>query len=169
MLSQISRSMGWPFTLVYLALIVSALYFTFASAPKALNSNGWPYVQGKITQSELIERKRSNKNSDIISVYSAKIEYQYEIDDNNYTGAEIKWADGNSDKILALIKKEHPAGSSVTVYYNPQKPNEAILQKGLSLGYILIGSFLLISICAMAFALYSNAKKRRLKLQTIST
>lgn len=168
MLNQISRTMGWPFALVYLALIVSALYFTFVSAPKALNSNDWPYVQGKITHIELMERKRSNKNSDIISIYSARLKFQYAIADKTYTGVQIKWADRNRDKILALIEKEHPTGSSVTVYYNPQKPNEAVLQQGLSFGHILTGLFLLISICAMAFALYSNAKKRRLKLQTIS-
>jgi uncharacterized protein DUF3592 len=163
MFSQLSKSMGWTFTLVYLALIVSALYFTFVSAPKALNTNDWPYVQGKVTQSELIERKRSTKNSDIVTVYSAKIQYQYTVGDNTYAGVQIKWADRNQNKIKTLIEKEFPTGGSATVFYNPQKPAEAVLQQGLSLGHIVTGLFLLVSICAMAWTLYSNARKRRLK------
>ncbi len=161
MLSQISKSMGWPFTLVYLGLIMSALYFTFVSAPKALNTNDWPYVQGKVMQSELIARKRTTKNSDIVTVYSAKIHFIYALEGKTYTGLQTKWADRNPAKIRVLIKKEYPPGAEVTVFYNPQKPNEAVLQQGLSLVHILTGLFLLVSISAMAWALYRNARKRR--------
>ena len=163
MLSQISKTMGWPFTLVYLSLIISALYFTFVVAPNAINVNDWPYVQGKVTQLDLIERKRSNKNSDIISVHSAKIKYQYIVDDKNYVSTQLKLAERNKEKILSLIEKEYASGSKVTVYYNPENPSQSTLQQGLSSGHILTGLFLLVSICAMALALYRNARKRRLK------
>ena len=161
MLRQISNTMGWPFALVYIFLIVCALYFTFVAAPKALNPNDWPYTQGKVTQSELIERKRSNKNSDIISVYSAKIQYQYTVGGKTYSGTQIRWAHPNQKTIETLIKKEHPAEADVTVFYNPQKAKESFLQQGLSLAHVLTGLFLLVSICSMAWALYRNASKRR--------
>ncbi len=161
MLRQISKTMGWPFTLVYIILIVSALYFTFVAAPKALNANDWPYTQGKVAQSELIERKRSNKNSDIVTVYLAKIKYQYAVDGKTYSSVQIRWADRSKNKIESLIGKEFPADALVTVFYNPKRPEEAVLQQGLSLAHMLIGLFLLVSICSMAWALYRNANKRR--------
>lgn len=161
MLRQISKTMGWPFTLVYLTLIVSALYFTFVAAPKALNANDWPYTQGKVAHIELIERKRSNKNSDIVTVYSAKLHYQYAVDGKTYSSIQVRWADRNKEKISSLIEKEHAPGSKVTLYYNPKNPNQSALQQGLSSGHVLTGLFLLVSICAMAWALYRNANKRR--------
>lgn len=162
MLRQISRAMGWPFTLVYIVLIVSALYFTFVAAPKALNTNEWPYTQGKVTQSELVERKRSNKNGDIINVYSAKIQYQYTVDGKTYSATQLRGADRNQNRIESLIAKEYPTDAVTTVFYNPENPGEAVLQQGLSLAHILIGLFLLVSISSMAWALYRNASKRRL-------
>jgi Protein of unknown function (DUF3592) len=161
MLRQISQTMGWPFTLVYIVLIVSALYFTFVVAPKALNANDWPSTQGEVTQSELIERKRLNKNSDIVTVYSAKIQYQYVVNDKTYSGTQLRWADRNQNRIELQMVKEYPTAAITTVFYNPQNPEEAVLQKGLSLAHILIGFFLLLSISSMAWALYRNASKRR--------
>ena len=161
MLPQISKTMGWPFTLVYIILILSALYFTFVAAPKALNTNDWPYTQGKVTKTELIERKRSNKNSDIVTVYSATIQYQYTVDGKTYFAKQVRWADRNQNKIESLIAKEYPDDAFVTVFYNPKKSEEAVLQEGLSLAHILIGLFLLVSICSMAWALYRNANRRR--------
>lgn len=161
MLRQISQTMGWPFTLVYIFLIVSALYFTFVAAPKALNANDWPYTQGKVTQSELIERKRLSKNSDIISVYSAKLYYQYIVDGKAYSSMEVRWADRNKNKIESLISREYPTDADVTVFFNPQNPEQAILQQEIGLTHMLIGMFLLVSICLMAWALYRNANRRR--------
>jgi hypothetical protein len=47
--NQITQSMGWPFTIIYIALIITALYFTFVTAPMAINANNWPQTQGKVT------------------------------------------------------------------------------------------------------------------------
>jgi hypothetical protein len=57
---------------------------------------------------------------------------------------------------------QYPAGANVTVFYNPEKPNIAVLQKGLSFGHILTGIFLLVSICAMAYSIYRNTSNRRI-------
>ena len=137
------------------------LLFTFVAAPRALNANDWPYTQGKVTQSELIERKRSNRNSDIITVYSAKLHYQYTVDGKTYSNMQVRWADRSKNKIQSLISREYPTDAVVTIFYNPQNPEQAVLEQELGLTHMLIGLFLLISICLMAWALYRNANRRR--------
>jgi hypothetical protein len=160
--NHIIKTMGWPFTIVYLALIIGAIYFTFFSAPKALNSNEWPRVQGEVTKSEIIERRRTTKTGDRITVYSAKIHFQYTVDGKQYTANQTKWADHHSSKkIEQTLNARYSTGSNVTVYFNPNNPGNAVLQKGLGMGHVLTGLFLLVSIAAMAWALYRNAKKRR--------
>jgi hypothetical protein len=160
--NQITQSMGWPFTIIYIALIITALYFTFVTAPMAINANNWPQTQGKVTQAELAQRKRITKTSDIISVFSAKIHFEYTINGHQYIGHELRWSDRNSENIEALMVAQYPAGANVTVFYNPEKPNIAVLQKGLSFGHILTGIFLLVSICAMAYSIYRNTSNRRI-------
>ncbi len=161
--SQIIKQMGWPFTIVYFALILGALYFSFVAAPKAINSNDWPQVQGKVSHSDIIKNQRRNKTGVRITVYSANIHFQYVVDGMPYTANEVKFAQHNrSSEIEQAINTQYAAGSNVTVFYNPTNPSEAVLQKGLGVKYILTGCFLLGGIGVMAWALYRNAKKRRL-------
>jgi hypothetical protein len=159
--NQISKEMGWPFTLVYLALILSAFYFAFISMPAALNAEDWPQTQGQVTHSELVQTKKTTKTGASINVFSAKIYYQYHIANHLYSAHEIKWVENNiSGKIQQKMNDQYPAGSNVTVFYNPKKPSYAVLQKELSVGHILTSLYLLIGIGAMAFTLYQHARNR---------
>ncbi len=154
--------MGWPFATVYLSLVIGAIYFTFVTVPNALNSNHWPQVQGQVINGELIQRKRTTKNGNVISVFSAKIYFQYSVGNNEYSAYHVKWADHNSgDNIQKAMMEQYPANTKVTVFYNPKKPSAAVLQPGLSFAHIVTGLFLLISIALMAFVLYRNARNRR--------
>jgi len=159
--NQIVKTMGWPFVIVYLALIVSAIYLTFVEAPNALNSNQWPEVKGQVTEHKIIERKRTKKTGEQITVYSAKIDYQYIVNGQEYQSNQIRLADRHKKNITQMLNTTYAIGSPVTVYYNPQNPSNAVLQKGLTTGHILTGLFLLMSIGAMAFALYQNASNRK--------
>lgn len=160
--NQISKSMGWPFTLAYLALVLSAFYFSFVTMPRAVNSNDWPQAQGKVVNSELVQRSRMHRSGKRVTVYSAKVNYIYHVDGKPFASHQLKWADRNGPaQVEADMLSQYPAGANVTVFYNPGNPSEAVLQKGISLDHILIGMFLLGSILAMAFAMFRNARRRR--------
>lgn len=160
--NQISKSMGWPFMVVYLLLILGAFYFTFSVVPKAINSNDWPQAQGQVTNSEVVQRSRTHRSGKRITVYSAKIQYQYNVNDNLFTNYQLKWADRNGPaQAQQDMNKHYPTGANITVFYNPEKPSESVLQKGLSLDYMLVGLFLLVSIAVMGYALFRNARNRR--------
>lgn len=154
--------MGWPFMIVYLLLILGALYFTFIAAPKAINSNDWPQAQGKITSSEIVQRSRTHRTGKRITIYSARIHYQYAVDNKSLTNHQLKWADRNSSgKVEQNMNNKYPVDANVTVFYNPENPSVSVLQKGLSLGHILTGLFLLGGIGAMAYSMFKNARNRR--------
>jgi len=161
MLSHISKTMGWPFTIVYLALIAGALYFTFVTVPERLNSNDWPQVTGEVTKSEVTQRTRRHKNGKTIKVYSAKVHYQYTTDGKPYNNQSVMLADRQEANIQAAIEKQYPVGKKFNVYYNPENPSDAVLEPGLTTDHIITGLFLLVSIFAMAFALYRNAARRK--------
>lgn len=154
--------MGWPFTIVYLALVLSAFYFSFVTMPKAVNSNDWPQAQGEVVSSELVQRSRTHRSGKRITVHSAKVNYVYHVDGKPFASHQLKWADRHgSSQVEADMLSQYPAGASVTVFYNPDNPAEAVLQKGISLDHILIGVFLLGSIGVMGWAMFRNARRRR--------
>jgi len=161
MFNQIAKTMGWPFTIIYLLLIAAAFYFTFITIPQTINSNDWPQVQGEVTNSEIIKRVRTQKTGKRITVYSAKIQYQYIVNNNTFTNEQLKWADkAGSEEIEQAMHQQYPIGNKVTVFYQPDDPSKAVLHKGLSLDHILIGLFLLLSIAGMAFALFRKIRNR---------
>jgi len=160
--NQITKTMGWPFVVVYLLLILAAFYFAFIIIPKAINSNDWPQAQGEVTSSELVQRSRTHRSGKRITVHSAKINYQYPVGQQAFTSHQYKWADRNgSTQVEQDMRQQYPTGAKVTVFYNPNNPSESALQKGLSLAHILTGLFLLVSIFAMAYAMFKNARRRR--------
>jgi len=157
--------MGWPFVIVYMALIIGALYFTFIALPNELNSQHWPETTSEITNGEVVERKKlkhaGTPNS--ITTYAAKIHYQYEVAGEQYQQNQIVAVDHNTDtEVQQLIQSKYATGKKLKVYYNSEDPKQSMLEPGLSTGNILTGLFLLFGIGAMAFSLYRNARNRKL-------
>jgi len=87
---KIIDSMGMPFTLIYLAMLLGFLYFVFISIPKTLRTKSWPKAVGKVVSSNLHEAKRITKNGGSITVYSADIEYTYNVNGEEYSSKKIK-------------------------------------------------------------------------------
>jgi len=156
MLSHISKTMGWPFTIVYLALIAGALYFTFVTVPERLNSNDWPQVTGEVTKSEVTQRTRRHKNGKTIKVYSAKVHYQYTTDGKPYNNQSVMLADRQEANIQAAIEKQYPVGKKFNVYYNPEKPAESTLRTGLKEDMIYVTLLLIACFVVMTYTWLSK-------------
>lgn len=157
--------MGWPFVMVYLALVLSALYFSFITLPNHLNSQHWPEVTGKVSHTEVIKRKKPKRSGTgkSIMTYAGKIHYQYTVAGEQYQHQQTMLVDHNTDtQIRQAIQHQYPDGATIKVYYNPEDASQSVLEPGLTTEHILIGVFLLGSIGLMAFAVYRNARNRRL-------
>jgi hypothetical protein len=87
----------------------------------------WPKAPGRILKSEI---KRGAKGS-----ARADITYCYSVAGQSHTGSRVSFSlAGSNLNESSRIVKAHPAGSDVTVSYNPADPTEAVLEPGAKSG-----------------------------------
>lgn len=118
---------------VGVAFIISAwqinIHFSVPMTEEAKASESWPTSMGTITNSEV-----NQSVDDGTTMYSAEINYQFIVENKSYTGNKISLASGGtSTSSLSEIKKDlqkYPIGKEVTVYYDPELPNNAVLIPG---------------------------------------
>ncbi len=97
-------------------------------AYQALRSYTWPTVEGKIVSSTITSVKHPGETP----TYYPDIRYAYRVEGKEYTGDRIffgEYGTGSSSSAQAVIDK-YKVGTSVTVYYDPRNPANAILERG---------------------------------------
>lgn len=103
-----------------------------ASYKDSLISHSWPTTFGKVNSAKVI-----HKVVDQVNHYTATVEYDYTVNNENYIGNKISIGPVGS---LPWIEEEkirkYPEGSRVQVYYNPQDHSEAILEPGVKSGTV---------------------------------
>lgn len=103
------------------------------------NSKSWESTEGKITLSEIRTRSSSGTSNSI--VYFPSVKYDYYINNIKYTGnrisllVDIKLSDiSYAEKILENYK----VNQTVAVFYNPNNPQEAVLDLEVKKASLLI-------------------------------
>lgn len=152
---KIINIMGMPFALIYLAMLLGFLYFVFISIPKTLRTKSWPKTAGEVVTSKLHEAKRITKNGGSITVYSADIEYTYNVNGEEYSSKKIKWVDHNSNNKTHHQKKvdSYAKGQVVQVFYNPRKPSVGLLEPGFGAGNFIALIFFVLGLGSMTLLL----------------
>ena len=119
-------------------VITLILWFSISSAFVIIGSNSilkgqetesWPSTTGVIVSSYLDDDRSSDGTT-----YGAKITYQYTLNGVSYTSYTISYGYAyTSDRSAArALVEEYTVGKTVTVYYNPSVPYEAVLIKGVT-------------------------------------
>ena len=105
-----------------LALILSRTLLADAA-----DSETWPSVTGTVVTSEVETNRSGDGNS-----YSARIIYDYTVDGETYRAGKVTVMDGSSSRSAPArdLVEQYPVGSAVEVFYNPDVPEDAILQPG---------------------------------------
>ena len=121
-----------PITKSGILLIILAslagLFLTYFATNNALNASktkSWPTAEGTIVTSE-ITRSASR--------YVLHIVYTYTVDDTEYSSEKIglnNYAQYKKKVDAESAIEQFPLNSKVTVYYNPDKVDEAILKPGI--------------------------------------
>lgn len=132
-----------PFALIIFGIIFIVggwLLYVHVGVPlaeEAKASETWPAIQGEITYSDIRESE-----SDGTTMYSAEINYYFTVENKSYSGNRISLTSGNSStSSLREVKKDlqkYPVGADVTIYYDPELPNNAVLEPGADLFTYLI-------------------------------
>ncbi len=102
---------------------------------RTLSVESWPTTEGVVKRSE--QKSRFSGRLD----YAARVEYQFAVDGKVYSSTQIRTR-GTSTRHefdSADVVKRYPVGRKVSVYFNPDAPQEAYLEAGADfINYVLI-------------------------------
>lgn len=112
-----------------IAGVALTILWGIPTARNAMQSQKWSSTDGQITTSRVSENQSS---SDDNLTYTAKIAYEYTVNDTKYIGSTVAFGDyGSSDPAHAgNIVSRYPVGKSVKVYYNPDDSQTSVLEPG---------------------------------------
>jgi hypothetical protein len=115
--------------ILILTLLVNGILLLniFSARRKASTMQTWPSAPGSIVESELRSRRRGSRR-----IYYPHIVYQYNVMGQTHTGKRISpGPESGSSRARELLAK-YPPGAPVTVYYDPQNPSDAALERDIS-------------------------------------
>lgn len=131
------KKIGWGFGVLTVAFFVVGVSLLLSAA----QSMNWPSVKGHVVESKVVGR--INQVGDTLRRYVdyvVEVKYSYFYEGELYfskryshgTGTTAK--DGFDDKYSArvwLLKSPYKADQQVTVYFDPDNPQSAVLQTGI--------------------------------------
>lgn len=120
-------------------------------------SSDWPSTDGVVTSSQVATRTDSSRNRSRTS-YVATVTYDYAVAGRTFTGDRIAADAGHGSGDVSNAREivnRYPEGASVKVYYRPDDPSEAVLERGVpgrAWGPIAIGGvFLIVGVAMFIF------------------
>ena len=140
---------GGFFLIITLALGGGLIFFSMRSKKKAGLSQGWPTTGGKVIVSEIRESASTDDDGYTNYTYYPRVEFSYVVAGQSYSSKRISFGgvqgSSNQAKAQETINK-YPVGTPVTVYYNPQKPPEGVIERsaGSSKLAMVMGIILLV-------------------------
>lgn len=156
---------GWiavsVFMVVGVILIITGVYYLNAS----LKTAKWPSTDGKILTSKIaLYYSGSGRNKS--SSYNLEISYAYAVDGQGYTGRKISMVDfGTGFKgYLKNLQNKYCIGTNVKVFYNPQDPENAVLEPGIKMAngfFFALGLFFIM--CDLPFLLAGIKKTNKFR------
>jgi hypothetical protein len=95
-------------------------------------ARGWLTVPGRIVSSKVESRRRTGVGgkAGAMGNYPAVV-YEYVVQGRKYTGKRLSIGEEVADAGVERTLGRYPKGAEVDVYYNPAKPQEAVLERDL--------------------------------------
>jgi len=128
-----ARWVVWIFTGFQAIFVLIGIFFTVRGVlewDRAAKSASWPTVTGTVTRSEMTSHRSTHEGRTSTS-YHAHIEFDYEVDGVGHHGDQRTYKVATSSQSAANdAVAAYPVGRSVTVSYDPQDPERAVLEPG---------------------------------------
>ena len=143
--------------IVYGVFVVFGLIFviiSITSRKRAKAAQTWPTIPGVVLSSHVEVNSSTDSDGSSSTTYKPVVAYRYEIMGLEYTGDRIAFGSNTfSHKKSYEIIGHYPVGQPVTVHYNPDKPQDAVIEaeaKGgvasLIIGIVLMGVGLVMAV-----------------------
>lgn len=96
----------------------------------AQDSLDWPSVTGLVTRSKMEQTSRKTRGKNKTD-HRVDVSYEYIVDDEMFENDVVQFNQNNlSTSEKELLVSAYPKGRKVEVFYNPQKPKQAVLIRG---------------------------------------
>ena len=137
------------FAVFWTSLVVLFDHGVGKDLSRQFESRHYASVEGEITYSELTTTRGYKGGRH----YHAVINYRYELGPRRFYGHRLRYLNSPGDYGTAeSFVDAHPVGSSITVYYKPDDPGDALLFPGIE-GQDCLLFFLTAPFCAIALGL----------------
>lgn len=130
---------------VYLMLFAPLVLLVLAAAYKSLELRAvrrWPSTSGVVVEAGQQRRRvkvPSRRRTRFEERAFANIVYSYEIAGQIYRNTRVTIGEDRGNFEVAETLARYPVGQPVTVYYNPARPSEALLERELDGMWVRIG------------------------------
>ncbi|MBS0206583.1 MAG: HEAT repeat domain-containing protein [Planctomycetes bacterium] len=118
-----------------------AIWYAWRTHTLAAASQSWPQATARILSCSIRSMESSDDTSQSITRYVPVVEYEFEVAGETIRGNRIKFGGTPQSTSLDKAKQlagQYAEGSSVTVYYDPEKPSQCTLDRHVSLLGIII-------------------------------
>ncbi|MGN7614213.1 DUF3592 domain-containing protein, partial [Magnetococcales bacterium HHB-1] len=125
-----------------LTLIMAAVFFVISINPVFLHlkTSDWPKVHGAVVVSQLAVEEKGLLG--IFDVYNPDIRFVYQVGNNHYEGDRIQYGVGVGSFLFKRyaqnVVQRYPLKKVVTVYYDPDDPENEIVERSPALGFSLV-------------------------------
>jgi uncharacterized protein DUF3592 len=102
----------------------------FVTRRKVVQASTWSFTMGTVISSTLERRSSEDRYS-----YYPVVNYSYQVMGQPYQGNRIMPGPAVGGSGAQKVVARYPAGAQVMVYYDPNRPSEAVLERSLP-GYI---------------------------------
>jgi len=134
------------FPLIFIGIGLLLIFIYFRNLAKVRASQAWPAVQGTVIESWVRRTESTDDDGSVSYSYYPEIQYQYQVMGSQYQGDKITFglkSGGNRTKAEKAIAK-YPTGANVTIYYQPDKPENAVLERSITKGLLFSGILLIL-------------------------
>lgn len=140
--------------LLFVVIGAAFAYVGYSSYQLGLQSKDWPVAMGSVIQSEIEKRTEytgtGSSRRKVVKSY-AVVKYTYSVENRDYQSGRITF--GQSKNPHNTVAR-YPKGKSIQVYYNPRKPDQAVLEPGAdkTLSLVFIGLGVVLALIGLRFA-----------------
>lgn len=154
---NISLLVGLPF--LFIALIFIVLWLR--SRAKVSAARQWPSVSGKVLFGTVEQRRSRSGQSGMSTSYYPSVVYEYMVNGQRYQNNRVTLGSEVGRGSYTAVERKvasYPVGSQVEVYYNPDNPLDAALEKSAPAGNLfLIIALVILAILACTFAMTAGS------------
>ena len=124
-------TIGWLFTIIWCGASLIATVFIGGALVADLGTSEWTPVDGVVIDSGVDVSHSTDSEGGDSTTYCLWVEYEYVFENRSYNGDMVSYSKDNScSSGDSNADQDYPPGENITVYVNPENPDEAVLLSG---------------------------------------